>query len=137
MTTGLDEWIPNLSNFFEQARQYLKVSSARSSRNSPPISTTPDSQSSAQGPSKASPQPSIPTAPSATAPPSESAHLDTVAIREDLFTATPLDLEVAMLTRAQRRHNSTLTPEVLNNLELAAYYARLLLNVCSKNPSIR
>lgn len=48
---------------------------------------------------------------------------------KDLTSVSAIDLEAALLRRASSRVNSTLTPDVLNNLELAAYYIRLLIAV--------
>lgn len=131
MNTGLDEWVANVATFFSHARRFLSVNGGDQNLQSA-SSTSPDAPTTDPGPSDTSRQVATVSKKHTSASLKKLSQLpseDSFKLPTDLLKASPIEVEVSMLFRAQRRRNTLLTPEVINNLELAAYYARLLINV--------
>lgn len=131
MSRGLDEWVPNLHNFFRQAQRHLALL-PKSSQNPTADGSSTERTASTAGHNESGAgsqatvisqvlsQANLPQT-------SDPSHLK--AIPMDLTKASAIDIEAALLRRTTARRNGLLVPEILNNLELAAYYVRILLSV--------
>lgn len=132
MQYGLDNWVGNVDHFIKQARGFLRERSKdvlpipkrapimpadeNAALNTPLLESTAVQRPSSSG----------------------SAHHNSDSSDDSLIKR-----EVAILRRVQARSNTILTPMVLMNLELAAYYMLVLMNVsifvscCSPQPHLR
>lgn len=127
MTTGLDTWVANVANLFHQARNFMQVGEGEnpivdgSTSDTTGIRTgNPESPNTSQALARSSGQ---------LGSLNQGPPMDDFVTPRDLIGASAIQVEVTMLNRTQKRKNKLLTGEVLNNLELAAYYVRLLLSV--------
>lgn len=132
MNTGMDTWVPNVANFFTQARQYLRHRSTSGVDHSRQMSMSTSLHSSMPHQNIASVDSLLTTMESGTL---ASTSMPT-GIPHDLTKASSIDIEAALLRRSTSRTHSMLVPEVLNSLELAAYYLRLLVGVGSNDAPV-
>lgn len=121
MNTGLDNWVVNCDVFFNQAREYTQLGRRRESLQTDP---DPDCDIDLLGAEDFARPPNV------TLPVTQ---VNSVTPHSPAEPTNEVDdarhREAGILRRIQRRHNGVLTPEVLINLELAAYYLLLLINV--------